>query len=87
VLAKEGFDGLLVMGPLPSMPTIAPKPTQQDALNAVRVLDKLFDEFPFVDRASRSVALSGLLLPRSTDAQPLANSFRILSIWLVFFPQ
>ena len=64
VLAKEGFDpatGLLVMGPLPEMPTVAAKPTQQDALNAVRVLDKLLDEFPFVDRASRSVALSGLL--------------------------
>ena len=64
VLAKEGFDpatGLLVMGPLPEMPTVAPKPTQQDALNAVMVLDKLLNEFPFVDRASRSVALSGLL--------------------------
>jgi putative DNA primase/helicase len=64
VLAKEGFDaatGLLVRGPLPEMPTVAPKPTEQDALNAVRVLDKLFDEFPFVDPASRSVALSGLL--------------------------
>jgi putative DNA primase/helicase len=64
VLAKEGFDratGLLVMGPLPEMPAVAVKPTQQEAASAVRVLDKLFDEFPFVDRASRSVALSGLL--------------------------
>ena len=64
VLAKEGFDpatGLLVMGPLPEMPAVAVKPTQQEAVNAVRVLDKLLNEFPFVDRASRSVALSGLL--------------------------
>jgi putative DNA primase/helicase len=64
VLAKEGFDpatGLLVMGPLPEMPTLEAKPTQQEAVNAVRVLDKLLNEFPFVDPASRSVALSGLL--------------------------
>jgi putative DNA primase/helicase len=64
VLAKEGFDpatGLLVMGPLPEMPTLEAKPTQQEAVNAVRVLDKLLNEFPFVDLASRSVALSGLL--------------------------
>ena len=49
------------MGPLPEMPAVAAKPTQQDALNAVRLLDKLLNEFPFVDPASRSVALSGLL--------------------------
>src|SRR5262249_4971587 len=62
VLATEGFDpatGLLVVGPLPEMPPVSGRPSQSEALNAVGILNKLLDEFPFVDRASRSVALSG----------------------------
>jgi hypothetical protein len=64
VLATEGFDpatGLLVRGPLPEMPTISAKPSRSDAVTAIEIVDALFEEFPFVDNASRSVALSGLL--------------------------
>jgi putative DNA primase/helicase len=66
VLAREGFDaatGLLVRGPLPEMPTVAAKPSRNEAERAIGTLDKLFDEFPFVDDASRSVALSGVITP------------------------
>src|SRR5262249_39657190 len=64
VLCREGFDpatGLLVMGPLPEMPAVAAKPSREEALVALRCLDGLLGEFPFVDEASRSVALSGLI--------------------------
>jgi hypothetical protein len=65
ILAKEGFDrttGLLVMS-LPAMPTVNMAPGRAEAERAVRLLDGLLDEFPFVDRASRAVALSGMITP------------------------
>ena len=70
VLVEEGFDpstGLLVLGPLPEMPPLIAKPSRGDAETAIRLLDGLLDEFPFVDQASRGVALSGFL---STVCRP-----------------
>jgi putative DNA primase/helicase len=64
ILAKEGFDdatGLLVLGPLPEMPEVKDKPSREDAERAIKILDRLLVEFPFVDKASRSVELSGFL--------------------------
>jgi putative DNA primase/helicase len=64
ILASAGFDaatGLLVLGPLPEMPKVSNSPSRADAERAIGVLDGLLGEFPFVDRASRSVALSGFL--------------------------
>jgi putative DNA primase/helicase len=67
VLAKEGWDlatELLVMGPLPEMPTLADRPTRKEAERAVKLLDEgLLGAFPFVDGASRSAAMSGLISP------------------------
>ena len=66
LLATEGWDpasGLLVIGPLPPMPAVAAKPSKDDALRAIRLLDGLLVEFPFVDDPSRSVSLSGLITP------------------------
>jgi len=66
VLQKEGLDpatGLFVMGPLPPMRPIPAKPTRDDALKAVALLDDLLDEFPFCDDASHAASLSGLITP------------------------
>ena len=66
ILAKEGWDsetGLLLLGPLPAMQRVADEPTQDDARQAIGILDGLLTEFPFVDRGSRSAALSALVTP------------------------
>jgi putative DNA primase/helicase len=65
LLQREGYDeatGLLLIGP-PNLPPIPEKPTQQDALKALGILDELLNEFSFVDKASRSVALCCLMTP------------------------
>jgi putative DNA primase/helicase len=76
ILATEGFDestGLLVLGPLPEMPTIKPRPSKDDAVKALAMLDRdLLSEFPFVDEASRSVALSGILTPLARQVMSVA---------------
>src|SRR5262249_31988298 len=66
ILARMGWDsetGLLLLGPLPTMPRIADEPTQDKARKAIAILDSLLTEFPFVDRGSRSAALSALITP------------------------
>jgi len=65
ILSEAGYDEatrLLLLDP-PTMPQIPPRPTKQDAANALILLDDLLNEFPFVDDASRSVALSALITP------------------------
>ena len=49
--------GLLLMTP-PPMPDIPDRPSRDDALAALALLDDLLVEFPFVGDADRSVALS-----------------------------
>jgi putative DNA primase/helicase len=65
ILSEPGYDaatGLLLVDP-PALPSIPEKPTFDDALEALNLLDGLLDEFAFVDEASRSVALSALITP------------------------
>jgi putative DNA primase/helicase len=65
ILSEPGYDEatqLLLLDP-PAMPDIPPRPTRDHALKALKCLDHLLDEFPFVDAASRSVALSALITP------------------------
>jgi hypothetical protein len=56
-------------------PTIAHKPSRDDALTALKYLDEtLLAEFPFVEKIDRSVALSGFLTAldrRAMDVAPL----------------
>jgi hypothetical protein len=55
-------------------PTIPEQPTNEDAQRALERLKKLFSTFPFVDDASRSVALSLLLTTvarRALDFAPM----------------
>lgn len=65
ILSTPGYDGptqLLLIDP-PDMPKIPSRPSKKGAMDALRFLDGLLDEFPFVDPASRSVALSALITP------------------------
>lgn len=47
----------------PKLPVIPYSPTKADAAEALNTLDGLLDDFPFVDDASRSAALAGLIAP------------------------
>jgi putative DNA primase/helicase len=74
ILAQPGYDPatrLLLMTP-PPLPPIVERPSRADALAAVALLDALLDEFPFVDKASRAVALSALMTPVARGAMQVA---------------
>jgi putative DNA primase/helicase len=65
VLVTPGYDPatrLILVDP-PVLPLIPEQPTMEDAIRALALLKSLLIEFPFVDDASRSVALSGLITP------------------------
>lgn len=74
ILWREGYDPetkLLLVSP-PKMPDFPQNPTKQDAIAALGRLDAVLDGFPFVDQASRSVALSGLLTPVARAAMTVS---------------
>ena len=74
LLVQPGYDAktrLILMDP-PPMPAVPKYPSRDDALAALAVLDGLLDEFPFADKASRSVALSALITPVVRAAFPVA---------------
>lgn len=74
ILSEPGYDEatqLLLLDP-PKLPAMPDRPTRENALAALAYLDKLLDEFPFVDDASRSAALSGLITPVVRGAMPVA---------------
>jgi len=63
LLNQPGYDvqtGLLLMNP-PPMPAVNERPTPEDASAGLALLKELLTEFPFVDEASRAVALSLIL--------------------------
>jgi putative DNA primase/helicase len=60
LLTEPGYDdatGFLLFAP-PPMPNLPAAPGRADAEAALRLVDELFDEFPFANPASLSVALS-----------------------------
>jgi putative DNA primase/helicase len=75
VLKEEGYDpatGLILLGPPPL--SMRERPTKADAERALALIDGLLDECPFVDEASRSVALSELITPTvrgALDCSPI----------------
>jgi putative DNA primase/helicase len=74
ILSTPGYDPstkLLLLDP-PKLPSIPDNPTRDHALSALKLLDSLLDAFPFVDEASRSVALSALITPVVRGAMPVA---------------
>jgi putative DNA primase/helicase len=65
LLLAEGYDeqtGYFLLSP-PEMPNITDRPTKDLAKRALDFLDDLLVEFPFVDDASHSVALSMVMTP------------------------
>ncbi len=74
VLDEPGYDSstrLVLMSP-PEMPAVPQRPSRGDATAALALLDDLIAEFPIVDTASRSVALSCLITPVVRGAMPVA---------------
>src|SRR5262249_60817050 len=62
LLAQPGYDPttwMVLMEP-PLIPAISAQPSRDEAIAALNLLDGLLEEFPFVDEASRSVAVSSL---------------------------
>jgi putative DNA primase/helicase len=60
LLTEPGYDpetGCVLFNP-PTMPALPASLTRDDAVKAVHAINRLFDEFPFSDTGSRSVALS-----------------------------
>jgi len=53
------------------LPSISDRPSKSEAEAAVRLLEELLVEFPFVDEVSKSVALSGLMTPIMRSAAPV----------------
>jgi putative DNA primase/helicase len=74
LLATEGHDlatGLVLYQTVPT-PPIAELPSRLDADRALALLRGLLQEFPFVNDASRSVALSQIMTPVLRGAFPVA---------------
>lgn len=74
LLLSAGYDEatrLLLMDP-PKMPRIPDRPTRSDAMKALEMLSELLVDFPFVDNASRSVALSSIITPVVRGAMKVA---------------
>jgi putative DNA primase/helicase len=74
ILAVPGYDPitkLLLIAP-PPMPVIPQRPSRDDALAALALLDGLLDEFPFITDADRSVGLSALMTPVARGAMQVA---------------
>jgi Bifunctional DNA primase/polymerase, N-terminal len=72
VLMTPGLDpatGMYLIDP-PPMPDIPERLSHAQGKAAMAVLDRLLDEFPFDDAASRAVALSGLISPVLLAALP-----------------
>lgn len=64
IIQDDGYDpasGLMLDKNGVSYPAIPNEPTREECVAALKVLAEVLDEFPFVDDASRSVALSAIL--------------------------
>jgi hypothetical protein len=74
ILSQPGYDPVtrLILVDPPTMPAIPEKPTHDEALAALKLLDDLLGEFPFVNEESRSVALSELITPVVRGAMTVA---------------
>ena len=77
ILERPGYDpetGILYHPGESTFIPLPQNPTRDEALDALSMLKELVSEFPFVDDASRSVALSGILtavIRRSLPTAPL----------------
>lgn len=74
IVTKHGYDPdtRLYLSALPNLPFIPENPTREDALAQLELINNLLDEFPFVDEASRSAALSAIITASCRSAMPVA---------------
>jgi putative DNA primase/helicase len=76
ILDQPGYDQqtrlFQVADPALKISAIPDAPSKSDALTALDILTKLLDEFPFVTRLDKSVALSALITPIVRGAVPVA---------------
>jgi putative DNA primase/helicase len=73
ILDKPDYDKatkLLLLDP-PKI-NVPEKPTREDAIAALGLISKLLTEFPFADKGSRSVAMSGMITPIVRGSMPVA---------------
>lgn len=65
ILDKIGYDNAthLYLLDKPEMPPVKYEPTKDDALKSLEMLEDIIAGFPFVDDASKSVALSAMITP------------------------
>ncbi len=67
LLTAPGYDTATrlyhVPDPALRLPAVKSKPTRDDAVTALKLLESLLDEFPFVADVDKAVALSGLISP------------------------
>src|SRR5262249_33311262 len=54
------------------LPSVPSKPTKDDAIAALNLLNGLIREFPFVGEVDKAVALSGLITPIVRGMMPVA---------------
>jgi putative DNA primase/helicase len=75
VLAVPGYDpatGLLLLNP-PPMPAIPERPSKDEAMTALGVINPLLDDFPFVNKkVDRAAGLSVLMTPVLRGAMEVA---------------
>lgn len=73
LLDKPGYDTAtrLLLIDTPELTPIPDRPTRKDAEQSLGMLDGLLIEIPFVDDASRAVALSALITPVVRGALPV----------------
>jgi len=74
LLSRPGYDeatGLVLVGNLP-MAMVPERPTREQALQALRLLRALLEEFPFVDEESEAVAVSMIITPVVRGAMTVA---------------
>jgi hypothetical protein len=85
LLCVSGYDrttGLWYKSPLNfTLPPMADEPTRDDALAALKLLEDLVDEFPFVDDVARSVAIAGLMTP------VLRGAFKVAPLFFIHKPE
>ena len=73
LLLQQGYDeatGLLLVEP-PPMPEMPDQPTRPDAEAALKLIEGLLVNFPFVDDVARAVALSAIITPIVRGAFPV----------------
>jgi hypothetical protein len=80
IFSTPGYDPQtrLVLFDPPPMPPLIPNASRDDALAALALFEDLLAEFPFINEASKSVALSALITPVVRGAMGVAplHAFR-----------